>query len=127
MRSSTKFLMMKQKHYPTENTVVHKTECQVWGNLTNSGKTMHKSEMGFPGDSVKRINAGDTKVMCTHTHTHTRTCYVHTHTCTCMCIHVGNLVTIFFLNKHITSVSFLFLSWRGRRSKEEWEGGDLNT
>ena len=70
--------MMKQKHHPTENTVVLKTECEVWGNWTNSGKTIHKSEMGFSGDSVKRIHAGDTKVMCTHTHTYM---YMHVHSC----------------------------------------------
>ena len=102
MYSSTKFLIMKQKHYPTENTVVLKTEYEVWGNLANSGKIIHESEMGFPGDSVVKNPCRRHKSdMYTHT---------HTYTCTCMCIHMDKLVNVFFLNKHITFVSFLFLS-----------------
>lgn len=36
--SSTKFLMMKQKHYPAEKAVVLKTEYEVWGNLATQEK-----------------------------------------------------------------------------------------
>ena len=47
--------------------------------------------------------------------------------CVCVCIHVdvilmAMLVNIFFLNKYITFVSFLSLSWRGGRSSKEREG-----
>ena len=75
MGSSTKFLIMKQKHYPTENTVVLKTEYEVWGNLTNSGKIIHKSEMGFPGDSVVKNPCRRHKSdMYTRTHMHVHAC-----------------------------------------------------
>ena len=79
MCSSTKFLIMKQKHYPTENTVVLKTEYEVWGNLANSGKIIHESEMGFPGDSVVKNPCRRHKSdMYTHTHTHIDM-YMHVH------------------------------------------------
>ena len=34
----SKFLMMKQKHYPAEKAVVLKTEYEVWGNLATQEK-----------------------------------------------------------------------------------------